>query len=151
MTLALYHCSCLLTFPWLPVCAVTSHSPAPCSVDRAVSDRVTDACQSSHFCQIKQKTDEALGECTSPWPRQIITPKLPSVLINQGCSSLTLCIMNVGPWWWKVNPKLLDHYLHLDLDKLHLYQHLCAFTHLRTLRSPSKIKNWFLLPPQTPL
>ena len=32
-------------------------------------------------------------------------PELP-ILIYQVCSSLTMCIIiNVGPWWWKANPK----------------------------------------------
>ena len=52
------------------------------------------------------RLDEALGEHRPPWPRQIITPMLPSVSISQVYSSLTICSNEcVLPWWWKASSK----------------------------------------------
>ena len=39
------------------------------------------------------KIDEAFRERRPPWPRKLINPILPSVLINQVCSNLTICII----------------------------------------------------------
>ena len=44
------------------------------------------------MCYIRVQLDKVLGESRPPWPRQIITPVLPSVSINYVCSSLTICI-----------------------------------------------------------
>ena len=43
--------------------------------------------QSLSFIYRPIKLDEALGECRPPWLRQIIAPTLPSVSVNQVCSS----------------------------------------------------------------
>ena len=48
----------------------------------------------------------------TPLAKQIMT--FTSVSINQVCSVLTIfALMNVCPWWWKANQKLLDLYLQI--------------------------------------
>ena len=50
---------------------------------------------------------EALGELRPPWPRQIISPILPTIkMLGLGGERLT--------------PKVLEHYLHHNLVMLHL-------------------------------
>ena len=61
---------------------------------------------------------EALGERRPPWPRQIITPIFPNVImLSLGGERLT--------------PKVLDHYLHHGLGMLLLLW--CMFAHLLIL------------------
>ena len=56
---------------------------------------------------ILPKTLEALGECRTPWPRQIITPILPTVkMFSIGGEMLT--------------PNVLDHYFCHDLVMVQL-------------------------------
>ena len=62
---------------------------------------------------------------------------------------------NVEPWLWKTThplkkkkkkKKVLDHYLHGDLDMLPLLQcFFCSFTHLTIPRSPPKFNQFFLV------
>ena len=53
------------------------------------------------FSIIYCKLDKAPVECGPPCPKQLITPILPSVLISQFCSCLTICIKDkdlfIGP------------------------------------------------------
>ena len=64
---------------------------------------------------------EALEEHRPPWPRQIITPIFPNVImLSLGGERLT--------------PKVLDHYLHHDLGMLPLLWCFCA--HLLNLEYP---------------
>ena len=69
---------------------------------------------------------EALGERRPPWPRQIITPIFSSVImLSLGCERL--------------NPKVLDHYLHHDLGLLQLLW--CFFARLLILEYPDHHQN----------
>ena len=71
---------------------------------------------------------EALRECGPPWPRYIITPIFPNVImLNLGGERLT--------------PKVLDHYnyLHHDLGMLPLLP--CLFAHLLILEYPDHHQN----------
>ena len=64
---------------------------------------------------------EALRERGPPWPRYIITPIFPNVImLSLGGERLT--------------PKVLDHYLHHDLGMLPLLP--CLFAHLLILEYP---------------
>ena len=69
-----------------------------------------------NWWEVKTKTKlEALRERRPPWPRQIITPIFPNVImLSLGGERLT--------------PKVLDHYLHHDLGMLSLLRRL--FAHL---------------------
>ena len=69
---------------------------------------------------------EALRERRPPWPRQIITPIFPSVImLSLGGERLTL--------------KVLDHYLHHNLSMLPLSW--CFFAHLFILEYPDHHQN----------
>ena len=77
---------------------------------------------------------EALRERRPPWPRQIITPIFPNVImLSLGGERLT--------------PKVLDH----DLGLLPLlWWFLFSFTHLRIPRAPPKFNQFFIVLPRTP-
>ena len=58
---------------------------------------------------------------------------------------------NVESWWWKADPKGLDHYLHHNLGMLPLLWCLfCSFTHLRIPRSLPNVNQFFIVLPRTP-
>ena len=59
-------------------------------------------------------TLEALRECRPPWPRQIITPILPTVKILS-LAGERLPLPHPHPPPKKKKKKVLDHYLHHDL------------------------------------
>ena len=85
---------------------------------------------------------EALRERRPPWPRQITTPIL-----------TTAKMLSLGgerpPTPNK--KKVLDHYLHHDLDMLQLlWCFFCSFTHLRIPKSPPKFNQFFIILPRTP-
>ena len=69
---------------------------------------------------------EALGERRTPWPRQIITPIFSNVIM-----------LSLGGE--RLNPKVLDHYLHHDLGMLPLLW--CVFAHLLILEYPDHHQN----------
>ena len=69
---------------------------------------------------------EALGECRPPWQRQIITPIFPNVIM-----------LSLGGE--RLNPKVLDHYLHHDLGMLPLLW--CFFAPLLILEYPDHHQN----------
>ena len=78
---------------------------------------------------------EALRECRSPWPRQIITLILPTVkMLSLGCERLPTPLKNK-----KKQKKVLDHYLHHDLGMLPLLR--CFFAHLLILQYPDHHQN----------
>ena len=64
---------------------------------------------------------EALGERRPPWPRQIITPIFPNVIM-------------LGFGGERLTPKILDQYLHYDLGMLPLLW--CLLAHLLILEYP---------------
>ena len=83
----------------------------------------------------KQNKLEALGERRPPWPRQIITPIFPNVIM-----------LSLGG----ETPKGLNHYLYHDLGMLPLLLFFCTFTHLRISRSPPKYNQFFIVLPRDP-
>ena len=75
---------------------------------------------------------EALRERRPPWPRQIITPILPTVkMLSLGRERL--------PPPSKKKKKVLDHYLHHDLGMPPLLW--CFFAHLLILEYPDHHQN----------
>ena len=80
---------------------------------------------------------EALREHRPPWPRQIITPILPTVkMLSLGCERLPTPIKKLKK---KKKKKVLDHYLHHDLGMLPLLR--CIFAHLLILQYPDHHQN----------
>ena len=79
---------------------------------------------------------EALRECRSPWPRQIITPILPTVkMLSLGGERLA----PPPPKKKKKKKKVLDHYLHHNLGMPPLLW--CFFAHLLILEYPDHHQN----------
>ena len=80
---------------------------------------------------------EALRERRPPWPRQIITPILPTVkMLSLGCERLPTSLKKKKK---KKKKKVLDHYLHHDLGMLPLLR--CIFAHLLILQYPDHHQN----------
>ena len=80
------------------------------------------------FCRTLRKL-EALRECKPPWPRQIITPILPTVKM------LSLGGERLPPF----KKKVLDYYLHHDLGMSSLLW--CFFAQLLILDYPDQNQN----------
>ena len=81
---------------------------------------------------------EALRERRPPWPRQIITPILPTVkMLSLGCERLPTPLKKKKKK--KKKKKVLDHYLHHDLGMLPLLR--CIFAHLLILQYPDHHQN----------
>ena len=80
---------------------------------------------------------EALRERRPPWPRQIITPILPTVkMLSLGCERLLTPLKKKKK---KKKKKVLDHYLHHDLGMLPLLR--CIFANLLILQYPDHHQN----------
>ena len=80
---------------------------------------------------------EALRERRPPWPRQIITPILPTVkMLSLGCKRLPTPLKKKKK---KKKKKVLDHYLHHNLGMLPLLR--CIFAHLLILQYPDHHQN----------
>ena len=87
--------------------------------------------------EIKDQLD-ALRERRPPWPRQIVTPLLPTVkMLSLGCERLLTPLKKKKKK--KKKKKVLDHYLHHDLGMLPLLR--CIFAHLLILQYPDHHQN----------
>ena len=62
--------------------------------------------QHTHFNLQRMQLDGALGECKAPWQRQTITPYFLQSRSARFVAAWQRASMNVGPWWWKANPKV---------------------------------------------
>ena len=89
------------------------------------------------FLYKKTNKLEALRERRPPWPRQVITPILPTVkMLSLGCERLPTPLKKKKK---KKKKKVLGHYLHHDLDMLPLLR--CIFAHLLILQYPDHHQN----------
>ena len=80
---------------------------------------------------------EALRERRPPWPRQIITPILPTVkMLSLGCKRLSTPLKKKKK---KKKKKVLGHCFHHDLGMLPLLR--CIFAHLLILQYPDNHQN----------
>ena len=83
---------------------------------------------------------ETLREGRPPWPRQIITPILPTVkMLSLGGERLIPPPPPPQKKKKKKKKKVLDHYLHHDLGMLPLLW--CFFAHLLILEYPDHHQN----------
>ena len=91
--------------------------------------------------QLKLKNLEALRQCRSPWPRQIITPILPTVkMLSLGGEKLPPPPPPPPhPRKQKKKKKDFDHYLHHDVGMPPLLW--CYFAHLLTVEYPDHHQN----------
>ena len=93
---------------------------------------------------------EALRERKPPWPRQIITPILPTVKM--------LCLggerLPPPPPPHSSNKKNQQKFWIITCTMIwvshHYYGVFCSFTHLRIPRSPPKFNQFFIVLPRTP-
>ena len=96
--------------------------------------------QSVNKCKL-----EALRERRPPWPRQLITPILPTVkMLSLGEERLPRHPPRPPPLK-KKKKKVLDHYLYATT----IMVVFCSFTHLRIPRSPPKFNQFFIVLPRT--